>query len=209
MSFDPNPKNTPLRANDERLEFALSAAGIGVWEWEVATGNLRWTETLERIFGFEPGSFPGTYEAYRSRIPAEDHPKMDVSLKRAIAEHRDHETEHRVRLPDGRIRWVQGRGRPYFDADGVFIRMIGTSFDVTEQKLAQDALQRTSEDLERIVSDRNDALSKSHAFLDSLIENLPLMVFVKDAKELRFVRFNKAGETLLGASRGSLLGKND
>jgi len=134
---------------------------------------------------------------------------MDVSLKRAIAEHRDHETEHRVRLPDGRIRWVQGRGRPYFDADGVFIRMIGTSFDVTEQKLAQDALQRTSEDLERIVSDRNDALSKSHAFLDSLIENLPLMVFVKDAKELRFVRFNKAGETLLGASRGSLLGKND
>lgn len=54
-----------------------------------------------------------------------------------------------------------------------------------------------------------EALSKSKDFLDSLIENLPNMVFVKEAKDLRFVRFNKAGEELLGYSRNELIGKND
>ena len=54
-----------------------------------------------------------------------------------------------------------------------------------------------------------DALREAHAFLDSMLENIPNMIFVKDAAELRFVRLNKAGEQLLGYSRAQLLGKND
>jgi PAS domain S-box-containing protein len=54
-----------------------------------------------------------------------------------------------------------------------------------------------------------DRLRRSERFLDSVLENLPSMVFVKDAKELRFVRFNRAGEDLLGVSRDALLGKSD
>lgn len=53
------------------------------------------------------------------------------------------------------------------------------------------------------------ALQESYAFLDSLIEHIPNMVFVKDAKDLRFVRFNRAGEALLGIPRGELIGKSD
>ena len=52
-------------------------------------------------------------------------------------------------------------------------------------------------------------LRQSNAFLDSVVENIPDMLFIKDAKELRFVRFNRAGEDLLGYSREELLGKND
>lgn len=54
-----------------------------------------------------------------------------------------------------------------------------------------------------------EELYQSHIFLDSIIENIPHMIFIKDAKELRFVRFNRAGEQLLGYSRAELLGKND
>lgn len=56
---------------------------------------------------------------------------------------------------------------------------------------------------------RDVRLTQSRTFLDSLVENLPNMVFVKDAKRLRFVQFNKAGEDLVGYSRNDLLGKND
>jgi PAS domain S-box-containing protein len=54
-----------------------------------------------------------------------------------------------------------------------------------------------------------DAITKSNHFLDTILENVPLMIFVKDAKELRFIRFNKAGEELLGYPREDLMGKND
>ena len=54
-----------------------------------------------------------------------------------------------------------------------------------------------------------DELRNSEQFLDSVLENLPSMVFVKDAEELRFLRFNRAGEELLGRSRDQLIGKND
>jgi PAS domain S-box-containing protein len=54
-----------------------------------------------------------------------------------------------------------------------------------------------------------DELRRTNASLDSIIENIPNMIFLKDARELRFVRFNRAGEDLLGTFRGDLLGKND
>ncbi len=54
-----------------------------------------------------------------------------------------------------------------------------------------------------------EALRQANSFLDSILENIPNMIFVKDATELRFVRFNKAGEDLLGYSRDELIGKND
>jgi len=62
------------------------------------------------------------------------------------------------------------------------------------------------------ITERKDAeeeLRRAEAFLDSVVENIPNMVFVKSAEDLRFVRFNRAGEELLGCSRSELLGKND
>ena len=53
-----------------------------------------------------------------------------------------------------------------------------------------------------------ETLRQSQGFLDSLIENIPNMIFVKDAKDLKFVRFNKAGEELLGEARKNLIGKS-
>jgi len=74
----------------------------------------------------------------------------------------------------------------------------------TEQMLEERVIERTRE--LRSIADR---LQQSQAFLDSVVENLPIMVFVKDAEELRFLRFNRAGEELVGLTRHELMGKND
>lgn len=71
-------------------------------------------------------------------------------------------------------------------------QMVGFILDVTETKRTELA-----------------RLSESQIFLDSVVENIPNMIFVKDAQTLRFVRFNKAGEELLGLDSDELLGRND
>ncbi len=99
------------------------------------------------------------------------------------------------------------------------------------------ALRTTNEELEKIIAERTDTLKQNaaeladsnkklreeieekrraeaelrttNAFLDSIIENIPHMIFIKDAEELRFVLFNRAGEKLIGRARQELLGKND
>jgi PAS domain S-box-containing protein len=79
-----------------------------------------------------------------------------------------------------------------------------------EQKTQQLVL--SNEQLRAHIDERVRAekeLRQTNVFLDSVIENIPNMLFIKDAKELRFVRFNRAGEELIGYKREELLGKND
>jgi PAS domain S-box-containing protein len=77
--------------------------------------------------------------------------------------------------------------------------------DCTERLRAEEAVRLGHELRKRAESNLHEVTS----FLDSIVENIPLMVFVKDAAELRFERFNRAGEELLGVRRDELVGKND
>lgn len=88
--------------------------------------------------------------------------------------------------------------------------------DITERKRIERELSEAKGKLEESVSLRtrqlteaNKSLSASQRFLDSVVDNIPNMIFVKEAKDLRFVRFNKAGTELLGVDAHHMLGKND
>lgn len=97
----------------------------------------------------------------------------------------------RLRRKDGGEIAVILEGRVQRDPEGNFLRTHCILTDITDQKRIEENLRR------------------SEVFITSVLENLPNMIFVKDAKDFRFVRFNKAGEELLGYRRHELLGKND
>jgi len=94
---------------------------------------------------------------------------------------------NRYRKKDGTHIWLDWISTP----DAATGKLYAIARDITKQKQAEDELK------------------SSEIFLNSIIENIPNMIFVKDAKDLRFVRFNKAGEELFGYSKGEMIGKND
>ncbi|MFV8250804.1 PAS domain S-box protein [Bdellovibrio bacteriovorus] len=90
--------------------------------------------------------------------------------------------------------------------DGTVITLVQ---DITEQKESERKLEEAKVLLEERVAERTRQLVESESFLSAIFENMPNMIFVKDARDLRFVRFNKAGEDLIGIPRSELIGKND
>ena len=127
--------------DNARAALALEAANAGTWKWTIATGELEWDEPLERVFGIEPGTFEGTFEAYLELVhPADRAPTMEA-VQNALANKVDHYVEHRVLLPDGSIRWISGRGRVVLDEAGEPRGMVGIGEDITAQHLAEQRLE--------------------------------------------------------------------
>jgi PAS domain S-box-containing protein len=98
--------------------------------------------------------------------------------------------ERQVR-PDGSLTWGHVSKMPLLDEDGRVVGLLGTFEDITDAKNAEEALR------------------ESEHFLASILDNIPSMVFVKDARNLRFVRVNRATERALGYSRDELVGQED
>jgi PAS domain S-box-containing protein len=101
------------------------------------------------------------------------------------------------------------RADSILDSRGKLLYAIGIMHDITEKKKTEEELRKAKENVDKIVIERTAELQKQTTFLSSVLENVPDMIFVKDAKDLKFELFNKAGEMLLGQKQEQLFGKSD
>ncbi|MBI3775683.1 MAG: PAS domain S-box protein [Gammaproteobacteria bacterium] len=182
---------TALRENTRRLNEAQRIAKLGSWELDLRTNHLKWSDEIYRIFEIDPASFGASYEAFLDAIHPDDRTAVNSAYTDSLAFKKPYEIAHRLLMPDGRIKWVNERCESSYDLHGIPLRSVGTVQDITQQMATELRLRETTH------------------LLDSIVENIPNMIFLKDAKELRFVLFNKAGEDLVGYSREAMIGKND
>jgi two-component system, cell cycle sensor histidine kinase and response regulator CckA len=124
-----------LRGSEEWLRLALDAAHMGIWEWNMLTGALTWSEHVEPIFGRAPGTFAGTATAYLALV----HPADREAIKRVFDEtlngrQTDYTIEHRIIWPDGSLRWLELKGRVAYDTAGHPVHTTGTITDITARK---------------------------------------------------------------------------
>ncbi|HET8549554.1 MAG TPA: PAS domain S-box protein, partial [Bryobacteraceae bacterium] len=142
-----------VRANEERLDLAACAGRIGTFDWEIETGRLIWTEQQEQLFGLEPASFEGTIEAWERRVHPDDLPHIMARTREAMnARAAEVPFEFRIVRPDGTVRNIEGAGRFLYAEDGRPVRMVGVNIDVTERRIAEQAL-RESEERQRLAVD--------------------------------------------------------
>ncbi|MCA9500133.1 MAG: PAS domain S-box protein [Nitrospira sp.] len=183
--------HTLLSESEQRLNLALKAGNMGIWDWHIPSNTLIWSEEVSGIFGLVPGQFDGTNKAYMDCVHPEDRLLLKESFRKTVENDAPYEVEHRVVWPTGEVRWVACKGQVVENQEGLPQRMLGTVQDITTRKQAEIFVQ------------------DSQKFLTSIVDNLPHMIFVKHAKDLRFIRFNQAGEDLLGYPKESMIGKTD
>jgi PAS domain S-box-containing protein len=123
-----------LRASEERLRLALDAAQMGTFDWDVPGNRITWSHWHEELWGFKPGEFGGTYEAFAGRVHPEDLPGINAEVAHCIVARARWMREFRVVWPDGSVHWILGQGEFSFDAAGRPQRMRGVVKEITDRK---------------------------------------------------------------------------
>ena len=146
-----NHAQAAFSTSEHHLKLAMDAAGLGTWDWDLATGEITWDGHYERMFGFDPGEFNGTYAEFESRVHPDDSARLNRSLEEALVSRGPFLQEFRVVWPDGSEHWVFARGVFHYTDRGQPHRMCGAAMDITDRKRVEAALRESEETLRQAV----------------------------------------------------------
>ncbi len=137
------------RRSEARLRFALDAAAMGTWDWDLASHAVEWSDNLEGLHGLPPGTFDGSFGSYEREIHPDDRERVLLAARRAIEHGVPYDVEYRMVAPDGTVRWVEGKGRVEYDGSRP-VRMSGVCLIVTRRKEAELARLASAEEGNRL-----------------------------------------------------------
>jgi PAS domain S-box-containing protein len=146
-----------LRRSEANLAEAQRLSHTGSWHWNAATGEYVWSQEFFAIFGFDSEKDKPTYSLFVERIHPEDRATLEEVRQAAVKEKRDFESEYRIVLPGGMIKYLQTIGHCSVTQSGD-VEYIGTVMDITERKRAEEERERLRQAQRVVVETANDAV---------------------------------------------------
>ena len=137
-----------LRRSEDTLRVALDAALLGIWDWDLQTGALVFSDRSKSLFGI-PQDSEVTYEMFLAAVHPDDRGWVDQAVRDARMKNSGYSVVMRVILPDGSLRWISSSGRVFSDAAGLPLRMAGAAQDITERQAVEERV-RQSQKLESL-----------------------------------------------------------
>ncbi|MEY4544814.1 MAG: hypothetical protein RL685_1009, partial [Pseudomonadota bacterium] len=156
-----------LRSSESRVQLAVKAARLGVWDWDVGKNQLLWDDSMYTLYGLRKEEFIGAYEAWKKCVVPEDLERATEDVEAALRGERDFRSEFRVRWADGSLHFIKGLGYTVRDPGGRPLRMVGINWDVTEQLETERELREHRDHLEDLVRNRTLALHQAKEQADA------------------------------------------
>ena len=171
------------------LEEGEKLSHTGSWQWNLASGEIKWSREHFRILGVDPGREKPSLASFWSRVHPEDRAWLEKAVEQAVHDKANFEEEYRIVVPDGTVKHVHGIGRAVVDESGELTEFIGTTMNITERKRGEEALRRQKAHFER------------------LFELAPEAIVLRDL-ENRVLRANREFTELFGYTVDEALGRN-
>jgi PAS domain S-box-containing protein len=178
-----------LREHVDRIAEAERIVRFGIWEWDVSSGRVRWSDELHRIYGLRPGEFAGTVEAFVDRVSPEDRDRVWANVTHSLETLEPFVFRERITRADGAERVLLSQGRVLIGPDGAARALIGVCHDITDRARVEQAL------------------GASERRMRAVIDNSPSMITVKDL-DGRYLMSNAECERMTGLSAEELVGKH-
>lgn len=150
-------KTEELKENEENLRLASESANIGMWFWNVKTGELIWTDICKKLFGL-PQDKKMSYEVFLEALHPDDRKPTNDAVNKSLECHSKYNVQYRALYPDGSIHWLNAIGMPYYDSTGNIERMIGVVIDIDNIKKAESALRESEEKFRKLFDNSPDGI---------------------------------------------------
>jgi PAS domain S-box-containing protein len=150
-----------VKASEERLNFAMQGSGYGVWDWDIPSGTVMYSERWREMHGYSENEVPNRLEGWEQRVHPDELDKIKAEMLAYLKGKSDtYVNEHRALNKDGSWKWVVDRGMVVSrDANGKPLRMVCTHADISERKQYEANLRHLNEQLELRVEERTRELS--------------------------------------------------
>ena len=139
-----------LKESEERFQLAVNGASAGLWDWRPQSGAIWLSPYFKEILGYQPDELPDDAQTVFEAIHPADIERVKTCFTAHLEQMRPYDVEYRMRTKSGEYCWVHARGQALWNQFGQPYRMLGGIIDVTQRRLAEEALRASREELQRL-----------------------------------------------------------
>ncbi len=156
-----------LRTSEERYLLALAGSTDGLWDWDLISDTVFYSDRFREILGYSSGEFPATIDSFRSRLHPEDAEAFWAAIECHLQDRAPYRVEYRLQTKSGDYRWFLTGGQAIWNSEGKAIRMSGSIQDITERKQAELDLREALSEIKEL----KDKLEVERAYLQEEIKS--------------------------------------